>query len=45
MKQILALLTFALLLFAGLNCGTENPVKESVDTTSIETAATGGVSW
>jgi hypothetical protein len=41
MKQILALLAFALLLFAGLNCGTENPVKESVDTTSIETAATG----
>ena len=41
MKQILALLAFGLLLFAGLNCGTENPVEEITDTASIETGATG----
>ena len=41
MRRIQALLAFALLLFAGLNCGTENPIEETVDTTAIETAATG----
>lgn len=41
MKQILTLLAFALLLFSGLNCGTENPIEETVDTTAIETTATG----
>lgn len=41
MKQIMALLTFALLLLVGLGCGTENPVEESADTALIETAATG----
>lgn len=43
MKQILALLALTLLLFTGLNCGTENPIEESVDTDSIEIAATGAV--
>ena len=35
----LAIQTFALalLLFIGLNCGTENPVKETVDTAVVET--------
>lgn len=35
----LAIQTFALalLLFIGLNCGTENPVKETVDTAAVET--------
>lgn len=41
MKQMLALLALALLLFVGLNCGTENPVEETVDATAIETDATG----
>ena len=41
MRRIQALLAFALLLFAGLNCGTENPIEETVDTTAIETTATG----
>ena len=41
MKQILTLLAFALLLFAGLNCGTENPVEETVDTSAVEPDATG----
>ena len=31
MKQTLTLLAFALLLFAGLSCGTENPVEEMVE--------------
>ena len=40
----LAIQTFALalLLFAGLNCGTENPVKETVDTSAVE-ALTGSL--
>jgi hypothetical protein len=35
----LAIQTFALvlLLFAGLNCGTENPVEETVNTSTVET--------
>lgn len=37
MKQIQAFLALALLLFAGLNCGTENPVEETVDTSAVET--------
>ena len=37
MKQIQAFLALALLLFVGLNCGTENPVKETVDTAVVET--------
>ena len=37
MKQIHACLALALLLFAGLNCGTENPVEETVDTAAVET--------
>ena len=41
MKQILAFLAFVLLLFAGLNCGTENPVEETVYTSSVETDTTG----
>ena len=41
MKQILAFLALALLLFVGLNCGTENPIEETVDATAIETDATG----
>lgn len=40
MKQISALLAFALVLFA-FSCGTENPVEETVDTTLVETGATG----
>lgn len=38
MKRIHACLALALLLFAGLNCGTENPVEETVDTATVETA-------
>jgi hypothetical protein len=41
MKQTLTLLALALLLFAGLNCGTENPIEETVDTSAVETDATG----
>lgn len=41
MKQILAFLALALLLFTGLNCGTENPVEETGDTLAVETDATG----
>ena len=37
MKRILALLALALLLFIGLNCGTENPVEETVDTSAEAT--------
>lgn len=38
MKQIHVCLALALLLFAGLNCGTENPVtEETVDTSVVET--------
>ena len=37
MRQIRGLLALALLLFAGLNCGTENPVEETVGTAAIET--------
>ena len=40
MKQIHACFALALLLFAGLNCGTENPVKESIDLPAVE-ASTG----
>ena len=36
MKQVLILLAFALLLFAGLNCGTETPVEETGDTPAVE---------
>ena len=41
MKRILILLAFTLLLFAGLNCGTENPIEETEDTIAVETTATG----
>jgi hypothetical protein len=41
MKQTLTFLALALLLFAGLNCGTENPIEETVDTSAVETDATG----
>lgn len=41
MKQTLTLLALALLLFAGLNCGTENPIEETVDASAVETDATG----
>ena len=37
MKQMQAFLAFALLLFVGLNCGTENPIEETVDTSAVET--------
>ncbi len=37
MKQIMALLAFALLLLVGLGCGTENPVEETVDLSETET--------
>ena len=37
MKQIHVCLALALLLFAGLNCGTETPVEETVDPTVVET--------
>ena len=37
MKQIHACLALALLLFAGLNCGTENPVEETVELPATET--------
>ena len=42
----LAIQTFALavLLFIGLNCGTENPIQEMVDTTALEADATGAFS-
>ena len=40
MKRIQALLSFALLLLA-FGCGTENPIEETEDITSIETIATG----
>ena len=44
MKQIHAFLALALLLFAGLNCGTENPIEETGDTLGVETVATGAFS-
>ena len=40
MKQMQAFLALALLLFAGLNCGTENPIEEVADTSVVE-ASTG----
>jgi hypothetical protein len=43
MKRILTLLAFALLLFAGLNCGTENSIEETGDTIAVETTATGSL--
>ena len=36
MKRIQVLLALSLLLFAGLNCGTENPVEETVGTSTVE---------
>ena len=36
MRQMQAFLALALLLFAGLNCGTENPIEETVDTSAVE---------
>ena len=44
MKRIQAFLALALLLFAGLNCGTENPIEETGDTLGVETVATGAFS-
>ncbi|RKU23653.1 hypothetical protein C6499_18070 [Candidatus Poribacteria bacterium] len=40
-KLAIQMFAFALLLFAGLNCGTENPIEETEDTIAIETTATG----
>ena len=40
-KLAIQMFAFALLLFAGLNCGTENPVEESVDTPETETSLVG----
>lgn len=40
-KLAIQMFAFAMLLFAGLNCGTENPIEETVDTASVETTATG----
>ena len=37
MKQIQALLALAFLLFSGLNCGTDNPVEETVELPATET--------
>ncbi len=37
MKQMQAFLALALLLLTGLNCGTENPVEETVDPSAVET--------
>ena len=37
MKQIQTLLALAVLLLAGLNCGTENPVEETVELPATET--------
>ena len=36
MRQIQVILALALLLFTGLNCGTENPVQETTDTPTVE---------
>ena len=36
MKRIYVCLALALLMLAGLNCGTENPVEETVDTSAVE---------
>lgn len=44
MRQIQALLALALLLFAGLNCGTDNTAEETGDTLVVETMATGAFS-
>lgn len=41
MKQIQALFALALLLFAGLNCGTENLINETGDTPTKETISIG----
>lgn len=35
-KLAIQMLALALLLFAGLNCGTESPVEETVDTAAVE---------
>ena len=40
-KLAIQMFAFALLLFAGLNCGTENPVNESVETPEAETSLAG----
>ena len=44
MKQMQACLALALLLFTGLNCGTENPLEETGDTLQVETVPTGAFS-
>ena len=44
MKEILAPLALALLLFTGFGCGTENPVEETVETLPVDTIATGSFS-
>ncbi len=44
MKQIQVCLALALLLFAGLNCGTDSTVEETGDTLVVETTATGAFS-
>ena len=40
-KLAIQMFAFALLLFSGLNCGTENPIEETGDTVAVETTATG----
>ena len=44
MRQIQVCLALALLLFAGLNCGTDSTVEETGDTLVVETTATGAFS-
>ena len=40
-KLAIQMFAFALVLFAGLNCGTENPIEGTGDTVAVETTATG----
>ena len=44
-KLAIQMFAFALLLFAGLNCGTENPIEETGDTVAVETTATRLFLW
>jgi len=40
-KLAIQMFAFALVLFAGLNCGTENPIEGTGDTVAVEATATG----
>ncbi len=40
-KLAIQMFAFALVLFAGLNCGTENPIEGTGDTVAVETTAPG----